>query len=239
MTIVCYPPPPFHPPIYLMHYSCQTHELSFFTKVKVVTIHSCKLLTKHVRGVWKHWEVAGKASSSTRICRSEENLVWKGVKVSIYIFKSISLLDYAVKSTESMYLGLIIYIQSDIYLCLLPHSETGTLSVLILQWRDVNQSVDGKRSIRVLNAVKRAPFNHVIKIFTSHCWQTFTLFLFSSRALDFSSETRHLSDKKNFELKGYAFTAAEESLRTARIVRVGLIQNKIVLPTTAPVPQQV
>lgn len=62
---------------------------------------------------------------------------------------------------------------------------------------------------------------------------------FFFRALDFSSEVKNLADKKNFELKGYAFTAEKESLRPARVVRVGLIQNQIILPTTAPVPQQV
>lgn len=59
------------------------------------------------------------------------------------------------------------------------------------------------------------------------------------KALDFSSEVKNLADKKNFELKGYAFTAEKESLRPARVVRVGLIQNQIILPTTAPVPQQI
>lgn len=68
-------------------------------------------------------------------------------------------------------------------------------------------------------------------------YQLLRFFFF--RPLDFSSEVKNLADKKNFELKGYAFTAEKESLRPARIVRVGLIQNQIILPTTAPVPQQV
>ncbi len=45
--------------------------------------------------------------------------------------------------------------------------------------------------------------------------------------------------KSDFEVSGYAFVnAAAEQLRPAREVRVGLVQNKIVLPTTAPVFDQ-
>lgn len=44
---------------------------------------------------------------------------------------------------------------------------------------------------------------------------------------------------KEFDLKGYAFEAAPEQLRPPRTVRVGLIQNKIALPTDAPVLDQV
>lgn len=51
-------------------------------------------------------------------------------------------------------------------------------------------------------------------------------------ALDSASE-------RDFELQGYVFEAAPEQLRPPRIVRVGLIQNKIVLPTDAPVLDQV
>lgn len=38
----------------------------------------------------------------------------------------------------------------------------------------------------------------------------------------------------NFDVQGYVFTAAAEQLRPARVVRIGLVQNKIILPTTAP-----
>ncbi|ESP05094.1 hypothetical protein LOTGIDRAFT_205519 [Lottia gigantea] len=44
--------------------------------------------------------------------------------------------------------------------------------------------------------------------------------------------------QRNFEIKAYGFDAAKESTRSARIVRVGAIQNKIILPTTAPVQEQ-
>ncbi|XP_057365161.1 beta-ureidopropionase-like [Daphnia carinata] len=42
----------------------------------------------------------------------------------------------------------------------------------------------------------------------------------------------------NLELKGYTFSAELEGLRPPRRVRVGLIQNAIVLPTTDPVAAQ-
>jgi beta-ureidopropionase len=45
--------------------------------------------------------------------------------------------------------------------------------------------------------------------------------------------------ERDFELQGYMFEASTEQLRTPRIVRVGLIQNRIVLPTDAPVLDQV
>ncbi|KAI9559664.1 hypothetical protein GHT06_013669 [Daphnia sinensis] len=42
----------------------------------------------------------------------------------------------------------------------------------------------------------------------------------------------------NLELKGYSFSAELEGLRPPRRVRVGLIQNSIVLPTTDPIAAQ-
>lgn len=42
----------------------------------------------------------------------------------------------------------------------------------------------------------------------------------------------------NLELKGFTFSAEQEGLRPPRRVRVGLIQNSIVLPTTDPVSAQ-
>ncbi|XP_058244997.1 beta-ureidopropionase isoform X2 [Hemibagrus wyckioides] len=44
--------------------------------------------------------------------------------------------------------------------------------------------------------------------------------------------------EKDFVLQGYVFEAAPEQLRAPRVVRVGLIQNKIILPTDAPVLDQ-
>ena len=45
--------------------------------------------------------------------------------------------------------------------------------------------------------------------------------------------------EKNFDIQGYSFDAAPESFRPPKIVRVGGIQNRIVLPTNAPVVEQV
>lgn len=47
-----------------------------------------------------------------------------------------------------------------------------------------------------------------------------------------------LAQENGFEIKGYRFTARPEQLRQARVVRVGAIQNSIVLPTTAPIEKQ-
>lgn len=43
----------------------------------------------------------------------------------------------------------------------------------------------------------------------------------------------------NFELAGYKFDVQEEQLRKPRIVRIGAVQNKIVLPTSTPLANQV
>ena len=43
----------------------------------------------------------------------------------------------------------------------------------------------------------------------------------------------------DFDVCGYQFDAQSESTRQPRVVRVGLIQNKIVRPTTDSIPQQV
>ncbi|XP_063396601.1 beta-ureidopropionase-like [Mytilus trossulus] len=59
------------------------------------------------------------------------------------------------------------------------------------------------------------------------------------RQLEFPKEARDLADKRQFELKGSCFTAEKESLRQPRIVRIGAIQNQIIIPTTEPVPKQI
>ncbi|CAK9197470.1 unnamed protein product [Sphagnum jensenii] len=46
------------------------------------------------------------------------------------------------------------------------------------------------------------------------------------------------SVEQNFDVQAFEFTADEEQLRPARKVRVGLIQNAIVLPTTKPFAEQ-
>ncbi|XP_075424565.1 beta-ureidopropionase [Ascaphus truei] len=60
-----------------------------------------------------------------------------------------------------------------------------------------------------------------------------------TRSLVLPGDALRVASQGGFELQGYAFDAAAEQLRGPRIVRVGLIQNKIPLPTTAPVKEQV
>lgn len=59
------------------------------------------------------------------------------------------------------------------------------------------------------------------------------------RKLDLPACAVDAASERNFELKGYKFEAAQEQLRPPRKVRVGLVQNHIVLPTDAPVLDQV
>ena len=58
--------------------------------------------------------------------------------------------------------------------------------------------------------------------------------------MDFSDAIIDSSVKLGFELSGHSFVglASEEQSRPRRIIRVGLIQNKIVLPTSSPVQDQ-
>ena len=52
------------------------------------------------------------------------------------------------------------------------------------------------------------------------------------------SEAEKKASELDFQLCGYQFTAAPEAARAPRIVRIGLVQNKIIIPTTEPVPAQ-
>eukprot|EP01018_Ginkgo_biloba_P015038 Gb_26371 [translate_table: standard] len=47
-----------------------------------------------------------------------------------------------------------------------------------------------------------------------------------------------MSQNSSFDLQAYRFCAEPEMMRPPRIVRVGLVQNSIVLPTTAPFQEQ-
>ncbi|XP_060700073.1 beta-ureidopropionase isoform X1 [Hemiscyllium ocellatum] len=60
-----------------------------------------------------------------------------------------------------------------------------------------------------------------------------------TRKLDLPKSALTASLEKDFQLKGFGFEAATEQLRQPRVVRVGLIQNKILLPTDSPVSEQV
>jgi beta-ureidopropionase len=56
--------------------------------------------------------------------------------------------------------------------------------------------------------------------------------------LDLPPDALQSAAEKDFEMAGYMFSAAPEQERDPRVVRIGLVQNKIVLPTTAPVAEQ-
>ncbi|XP_055916919.1 beta-ureidopropionase [Eupeodes corollae] len=49
---------------------------------------------------------------------------------------------------------------------------------------------------------------------------------------------KKISAENNFEIKAYSFPAKKEDLRQPRLVRIGAIQNSIVLPTTDPIEKQ-
>lgn len=65
------------------------------------------------------------------------------------------------------------------------------------------------------------------------------LFLPQSRKLNLPDAALSAAQERDFELLGYGFDAAPEQLRRPRIVRVGLVQNKIPLPTDTAVAVQV
>ncbi|XP_036383663.1 beta-ureidopropionase [Megalops cyprinoides] len=65
------------------------------------------------------------------------------------------------------------------------------------------------------------------------------LFGNGAKKLELPQSAVEAAAERNFELQGCAFEAAREQLRQPRAVRVGLIQNAIVLPTDAPVMEQI
>lgn len=56
--------------------------------------------------------------------------------------------------------------------------------------------------------------------------------------LQLSEESKAIAEAKDFELKGYKMECPVDQLRAPRIVRVGAVQNKIILPTDAPISEQ-
>lgn len=62
--------------------------------------------------------------------------------------------------------------------------------------------------------------------------------VFFSNALQIPVEATNIAAENDFEIKGYRFTAKTEQIRKPRLVRVGAIQNSIVLPTTEPIDKQ-
>eukprot|EP00878_Enallax_costatus_P018900 GHUV01019923.1.p2 GENE.GHUV01019923.1~~GHUV01019923.1.p2 ORF type:complete len:158 (+),score=31.96 GHUV01019923.1:489-962(+) len=57
-------------------------------------------------------------------------------------------------------------------------------------------------------------------------------------ALDLPKSVQAAAAAGDYDLQAYRFTAAAEHFRTPRIVRIGLIQNAIVTPTTASMAEQ-
>lgn len=57
--------------------------------------------------------------------------------------------------------------------------------------------------------------------------------------LQLPEEALQDAKKFNFEIKGFVMRAQKEQNRPPRIVRIGLVQNQIVKPTTDPVMDQV
>ena len=58
------------------------------------------------------------------------------------------------------------------------------------------------------------------------------------QSVELTSAAAARAASSNFDLRQYSFVAAPEQLRAPRIVRAGLIQHSIVLPTTDPYPAQ-
>jgi len=58
------------------------------------------------------------------------------------------------------------------------------------------------------------------------------------KSLTLPREALQIASKENFQLIGYGFEAAPESVRAPRKVRIAAVQNQIVLPTTAPINEQ-
>jgi beta-ureidopropionase len=58
------------------------------------------------------------------------------------------------------------------------------------------------------------------------------------QALPLAKELLEAAQSAGFDLQAYQFRAAPEQLRPPRIVRVGLVQNAIKAPTTAPYAEQ-
>lgn len=56
--------------------------------------------------------------------------------------------------------------------------------------------------------------------------------------MELPQEAKNIAAENGFELKAYSFPAKQEQTRKPRLVRVGAIQNSIVLATTEPIDKQ-
>lgn len=77
-----------------------------------------------------------------------------------------------------------------------------------------------------LNADQLKLFNKIYYGREDHC------------ALNLLESTKNTAEENDFEVAGYSFSAAKEEVRKPNIVRLGLIQNSIVLPTDRPIREQ-
>lgn len=59
-----------------------------------------------------------------------------------------------------------------------------------------------------------------------------------SNELPLSADSEIIAAQNNFDVKFYQFEAAIEELRKPRVVKIGAIQNSIVLPTTDSIQKQ-
>lgn len=59
------------------------------------------------------------------------------------------------------------------------------------------------------------------------------------RDLEVPADASSLAQEKGFEIKAYSIGAAKEQTHPPRLVRVAVVQNAIVRPTTDPVKEQV
>jgi beta-ureidopropionase len=61
---------------------------------------------------------------------------------------------------------------------------------------------------------------------------------FCRNQLPISENAQKIAEANNFEVKSYKFDALKEDLRQPRIVRIGAVQNSIVLGTSEPINKQ-
>jgi hypothetical protein len=57
-------------------------------------------------------------------------------------------------------------------------------------------------------------------------------------ALELPKALQEVAEQQAFDLQAYRFGAAAEQFRAPRLVKIGLIQNAVVKPTTAPFVEQ-
>lgn len=64
-------------------------------------------------------------------------------------------------------------------------------------------------------------------------------FFFRDILSDLPEAAKQLAAEKHFALQAYRFVVPREQLRPPRVIRIGLVQNAIIKPTSAPLEEQV